>query len=84
MHPESWYNSLNQSIAQEIQRRRTELDWTLYRLSVESGVSWSMVKSVETNKHRPSVETLARLANALGSNASKILAAAEKQLKKDD
>jgi len=43
-----------------------------------------MVKSVETNKHRPSVETLARLANALGSNASKILAAAEKQLKKDD
>lgn len=80
MHPESWFNALNASVAGEITTRRAALKWSLYRLATESGVSWGMVKAVETGKHQPRLDTFARIASALGTTPAEILASAQSRI----
>ena len=75
---ESWFISLNKSISSEIRRRREAAGLSINALATLSKVSWDMVKAVEIGKHRPSVETLARLAVALETTPADILIAAQK------
>jgi transcriptional regulator with XRE-family HTH domain len=60
-----------------IRRLRDERGVSQERLSLESGVHRNYIGGVERAERRPSVTTLARLAEALGMRPSELLALAE-------
>lgn len=80
VHAESWFRSLNESISNEVRNRRIAANLSINALATLSGVSWDMVKAVETGKHRPSIDTLARLAVALETTPAEILTIAEQKI----
>jgi len=57
---------------------RDELGVSQERLGLESGVHRNYIGGDERAERRPSVTTLARLAEALGVKASELLALAER------
>lgn len=55
------------SLGEEVLKRRTELGWTIYRLSLVSGLSPSTLVSIERGETRsPTRKTLGALESALG------------------
>jgi transcriptional regulator with XRE-family HTH domain len=58
---------------------RTEAGLSQEELSLKSGVHRNYIGGVERGERRPTVTTVARLAEALGVSASDVLAAAERQ-----
>ena len=58
---------------------RTSAGLSQEELSLKSGVHRNYIGGVERGERRPTVTTVARLAEALGVNASNVLAAAERQ-----
>ncbi|PLS84899.1 MAG: hypothetical protein CYG60_15455 [Actinobacteria bacterium] len=51
---------------EELTRIRNERGWTQQQLSDESGVNKATINQIERGKRSPNVETLTRLAHALG------------------
>ena len=55
------------SLGEEVLKRRTELGWTIYRLSLVSGLSPSTLVSIERGETRsPTRKTMGALESALG------------------
>ena len=55
------------SLGEEVLKRRTELGWTIYRLSPATGISYSSLSDIERGKtKRPSEKTMYALESALG------------------
>lgn len=64
-------------VGEAIRNRRDELGLSQERLGLESGIHRNYIGGVERAERRPSVTTLARLAEALGMRPSELLARAE-------
>lgn len=45
---------------------RIEKEWTMDKLSSESGVAKSSISEIESGKKSPTAKTIERIANALG------------------
>jgi transcriptional regulator with XRE-family HTH domain len=58
--------NMGAAIENNIQRYIDLKGWTLYRLSKESGVSLTVLYSLENKKNGPTADTLVKLADALG------------------
>lgn len=54
------------SIKNNVQKLLDAKGWTIYRLSKESGVSLTVLYSLEKKQMGPTAETLVKLADALG------------------
>lgn len=54
------------SIGQALHKERTRKAWTLKNLAEKSGLSVSYLSDLERNKSTPSIETLGKLAEAMG------------------
>lgn len=50
------------------------------QLGLESGVQRNFISLIETGQNQPTITTIFKLASALGTKPSKLLAAAEKLL----
>jgi DNA-binding XRE family transcriptional regulator len=55
--------------ARELRRHREVLGWGRTRLAREAGVGVSAITAIEVGRRRPSLQTAAALARALGWNA---------------
>jgi transcriptional regulator with XRE-family HTH domain len=64
-------------LGQAIRERRDELGMSQERLGLESGVHRNYIGGVTRAERRPTVLTLARLAEALDARPSELLARAE-------
>lgn len=61
-------DALTEKLGQTIQRLRTADKMSLGDLSVSSGVAKSMISQIEKNEANPSLATLSRLSQALGTS----------------
>ena len=61
-------DALGEKLGQTIQRLRTADKMSLGDLSVSSGVAKSMISQIEKNEANPSLATLSRLSQALGTS----------------
>lgn len=57
-------------ILKKINRLRLERDWSIYRLSVESGISQSTLTNMFNRETLPSITTLECICNAFGISMS--------------
>ena len=64
--------------------RRCALALSQEDLAFSSGLHRTSISLIELGKKSPTVETLARIAKALGVKPSKLLAAAERKLARSD
>ncbi len=55
---------------QELKRLRKERDWSQVRLAKESGVDRATINQVEGGKRSPTIETLEKLATAMGAEVA--------------
>lgn len=60
-------------IEENINRLIKQKDWTLYRLGKESNVSISVLYSLSSKKSGPNIETLVKIADALGTTVDDIV-----------
>ncbi|MFE4635386.1 helix-turn-helix domain-containing protein [Streptomyces sp. NPDC056773] len=60
-----------------IRRRRRALDLTLAEVAARSGLSSPFLSQIENDRARPSMRSLQRVADALGTTAVQLLAAGE-------
>ncbi|WP_199548845.1 helix-turn-helix domain-containing protein [Streptomyces sp. N35] len=60
-----------------IRRRRRSLDLTLADVAARSGLSSPFLSQIENDRARPSMRSLQRVADALGTTAVQLLASAE-------
>jgi transcriptional regulator with XRE-family HTH domain len=67
------------ALGHAIRDLRTSAGLSQEELSLKSGVHRNYIGGVERGERRPTVTTVARLAEALGVRASDVLAAAEQQ-----
>ncbi len=61
------------SIGENIRRLRKEKGWSQRKLSELSGVSHTQIANYETNRTKPTLETIVKIANALDVNISELL-----------
>lgn len=71
----------NPSIATLIYTLRVKNQMTLEDLASEAGLSYSTILNSETGKSKPSVETLNKIAQALGVKASWMIKTIEEMKK---
>jgi transcriptional regulator with XRE-family HTH domain len=60
-----------------VRRRRRALDLTLAEVSGRSGLSSPFLSQIENDRARPSMRSLQRIADALGTTAVRLLAASD-------
>lgn len=65
------------ALAEDLRNRRIASGLSMNELATRSGLAVSFIGYVERGERRPSVETLAKIAWALGSRAAEILDAVE-------
>lgn len=65
-------------IEENINQLLEDRDWTIYRLSKESGVSLSALYSLGAKKRGPNAETLVKISNALDVTVDQLLKGATK------
>ncbi|MEZ5252113.1 MAG: XRE family transcriptional regulator [Ilumatobacteraceae bacterium] len=63
------------TLAAEIRRRRLDAGFTLVQLAERSGLSQPFLSQVENERAQPSMESLARIAQALGTTPQSLFAA---------
>jgi transcriptional regulator with XRE-family HTH domain len=69
------------ALGRVIRELRTRQDLSQEELSLKSGVHRNYIGGVERGERRPTVTTVARLADALETRASSVLEAAERELR---
>jgi transcriptional regulator with XRE-family HTH domain len=60
-------------LGEYLKKMRKEKKLTLKELSKLSGVSYSQISKIESNIHKPTVDTLVRLSNALSIDVDQLL-----------
>jgi transcriptional regulator with XRE-family HTH domain len=60
-------------LGEYLKKLRKEKKLTLKELSKSSGVSYSQISKIESNVHKPTVETLIKLSNALSIDLDELL-----------
>ncbi len=65
---------------QELKRLRKERDWSQQRLADESGVDRATINQVEGGRRSPTIETLEKLALAMGAEVADFFPKAQAQL----
>ena len=65
-------------LGEELRRAREQAGMTQERLSLESGVSRQYISDLEHDKKSPTVETLLRLCEAMGTSAADIIRRVER------
>jgi transcriptional regulator with XRE-family HTH domain len=71
-------NSLVVALGLAIRELRVEREWSQEELSLRSGVHRNYIGGVERAERRPSVETVGKLADALGVEPSQVFRRAER------
>lgn len=61
------------AIKNNIERLLETKGWTIYRLSKESGVSLTVLYSLEKKQMGPTADTLVKLADALGVTVDELV-----------
>lgn len=61
------------AIKNNVQRMVDEKGWTIYRLSKESGVSLTVLYSLDKKELGPTADTLVKLADALGVTVDELV-----------
>jgi transcriptional regulator with XRE-family HTH domain len=69
---------------EELTRLRAEQGWTQQRLADESGVNKATINQIEKGRRSPNVETLEKLADALGVGIADFFPKAQAPLWSDD
>ena len=59
---------------EQLRRRREARGWSQERLSGQAGLDRSYVSGIESGHHNPSLETMVKLARALGEPITDLLA----------
>jgi transcriptional regulator with XRE-family HTH domain len=72
-HPRTSIVSLRATLARNIRRLRLEKGFSQERLADAAGLHRTYVGSVERSERNISIDNIARLAKALGSNPSDLL-----------
>lgn len=67
-------------LGQVLRRLRNERKLSQEDVAYESGVDRSFLSEIERGIHQPTVSTLFRIARALGTSASAVLAAVEEEI----
>lgn len=65
-------------LGKAIRELRAERGWSQEELSLRTGVHRNYIGGIERAERKPTVETVAVLANALGVKASELIARAER------
>lgn len=60
-------------IEDNVQKLLDKKEWTLYRLGKESGVSLTVLYGLGDKKQGPQIETLIKLADALGVTVDELV-----------
>ena len=68
------------ALGRAIRELRSERDWSQEELSLRSGVHRNYIGGLERAERRPSVETVGKLADALGIKPSQVFKRAERYL----
>ena len=68
------------AFGQALRRLRVAAGLSQEQLGLESGVQRNFISLIETGQNQPTITTIFKLASALGTKPSKLLAAAEKLL----
>lgn len=71
------WSSLCRAFGAAVRERREELDLSQEELGFRSGLDRTYVSGIERGVRNPTLKIVGRLAKALGTRASKLLAAAE-------
>ena len=71
------WSSLCRAFGAAVRARREELDLSQEELGFRSGLDRTYVSGIERGVRNPTLKIVGRLAKALGTRASKLLAAAE-------
>jgi transcriptional regulator with XRE-family HTH domain len=66
-------------LGKALRELRTERGWSQEELSLRTGVHRNYIGGIERAERKPTVETVAVLANALGVKASELVARAERR-----
>ncbi|SFE10874.1 DNA-binding transcriptional regulator, XRE-family HTH domain [Paenibacillus algorifonticola] len=61
------------AIKGNVDRLLKEKGWTRYRLSKESGVSMTVIYSLDKKESGPTADTLVKMADALGSTVDALV-----------
>lgn len=64
---------MSTSIGKRIAKLREARNWTPYRLSKNSGLSYSYLTALEEDKHSPSLEVLEKIASAFEIEVSELV-----------
>jgi transcriptional regulator with XRE-family HTH domain len=72
-------SALNARLGKTVERLRRAQDLSISALSEQSGVAKSMISQIEKNEANPSVATLFRLSQALGTSVQDIVSADERE-----
>lgn len=72
-------DKLTENLATELCDRRKGIGLSMNELATKTGLAVSFIGYLERGVRRPSVETLAKIAWALGFSASEILEVAERK-----
>ncbi len=69
----TYIENLFTKIAEKIKDERTHRGWSQEKLAQKAGVSLLTIGTIERLKNKPSVETLAQIADALGMKLCDLL-----------
>lgn len=74
-------NPLLVALGQAVRELRAERGWSQEELSLHSGVHRNYIGGLERAERRPSVETMGKLADALGVKPSEVFKRAERLMR---
>jgi transcriptional regulator with XRE-family HTH domain len=69
------------AVAQILQEERTQRGLTLAAVAAKAGLSYQMIRFVESQKRNPTLDTLLRICFALGTDFETVLKRATKAAK---
>ncbi len=71
--------AISLEVARLLRSERIRRGFSMYRVAKSSGLSLQMISYVERGERNPTLDTLLRIANALGVDLSKLLKQASKR-----
>lgn len=70
------------AVAQILQKERAERNLTLAAVAAKAGLSYQMVRFVETQKRNPTLDTLLRICTAMGIDFEVVFKRAKREAQK--